>query len=141
MPLWTIHHPVGAYSEQDKRDFAADVTATYSTTIGLPKFYVVTLFREVDAASFLIGGEPRDDTVRVVVEHIAVHVDDVERRRRTAQRLHSVIAPYTTDRGLHVEFHVDETPRDLWMIDGLYPPPFGSDAEKIWYEKNQPVPY
>jgi hypothetical protein len=51
-----------------------------------------------------------------------------------------VVAPYTTDRGLHTEFHVDETPQDLWMINGLWPPPGGSDGEKLWAEKNATVP-
>ncbi|WP_344640457.1 tautomerase family protein [Kitasatospora cystarginea] len=51
------------------------------------------------------------------------------------------IAPHTTERGLYCEFHVDETPRDLWMTDGVAPPPSGSEAEKLWVQENRPVPY
>ncbi|WP_425300299.1 tautomerase family protein [Nocardia farcinica] len=50
-------------------------------------------------------------------------------------------ASFTHDRGLHCEFHVDETPRDLWMIGGLHPPPAGSAAEKQWVAAGKPVPY
>lgn len=85
--------------------------------------------------------ETKTDTVRIVIEHIALHMDDPERRRRSSEEIGKVIAPYTTDRGLHVEFHIDETPRDLWMIDGISPPPSGSDAEKLWVQENRPVPY
>ncbi|MFB7113044.1 tautomerase family protein [Streptomyces sp. NPDC056190] len=41
----------------------------------------------------------------------------------------------------YCEFHVDETPRDLWMTDGIAPPPPGSEAEKLWVQENRPVPY
>lgn len=142
MPLWTIYHPPEAYTDQDKREFAAAITANY-VRIGLPKFYAVALFQPVDAASFLVGGEPTGKTVRIVVEHIAVHVDedDTAMRLRTRESLNALIAPFTSDRGLDVEFHVDETPRDLWMIGGIAPPPWGSDAEKLWARENHPVPY
>jgi phenylpyruvate tautomerase PptA (4-oxalocrotonate tautomerase family) len=29
MPLWKVYHPVGAYSAQDKKEFAEKVTAMY----------------------------------------------------------------------------------------------------------------
>ena len=29
MPLWKVYHPVGAYSAQDKKEFAETVTAMY----------------------------------------------------------------------------------------------------------------
>ena len=29
MPLWKVYHPVGAYSAQDKKRFAENVTAMY----------------------------------------------------------------------------------------------------------------
>lgn len=140
MPLWHVYHPVGAYSPDDKQAFAADVTALY-TSFGLPPFYVVTLFHEVEAASFLVGGTASGASVRIVIEHIARHVSDPDQRRRTAAAIGALITPYTTDRDLSVEYHVDETPRDLWMMNGLFPPPSGSDAEKLWARENRPVPY
>lgn len=140
MPLWTIHHPVDAYSAQDKREFATAITGMY-TSIGLPAFYAVTVFNPVHRESFLVGGEARDDSVRIAVEHIAVHTQDPSQQRRVSESISRLIAPFTIDRGLHSEFHVDETPRDLWMIDGVWPPPFGSAGERVWVEQNRPVPY
>jgi hypothetical protein len=52
-----------------------------------------------------------------------------------------VIEPFATGKGLRWEFHIDETPKDLWMIDGFVPPPSGSDAEKLWARENRPIPY
>ncbi|WP_280506365.1 tautomerase family protein [Nocardia farcinica] len=84
---------------------------------------------------------PADSTVRVVVEHLARQLEDPDMRRIMTEKLDTVMAPFTHDRGLHCEFHVDETPRDLWMIGGLHPPPAGSAAEKQWVAAGKPVPY
>lgn len=140
MPLWSIYHPPGTYSAQDKRDLAEAAT-DYYVRVGLPRFYVVVHFHEVEFESFLVGGEPTGSTVRIAIAHIARHSADADARRRIGETISSVVAPFTTGRGLNVEFHVDETPRDLWMINGLWPPPTGSDAEKQWVEQNRPVPY
>ncbi|MEU1596043.1 tautomerase family protein [Streptomyces sp. NPDC005708] len=53
------------------------------------------------------------------------------------QRISSV----PQERGLYVEFHVGETPRELWMVEGQVPPPRGSEAERLWVRENRPVPY
>jgi phenylpyruvate tautomerase PptA (4-oxalocrotonate tautomerase family) len=140
MPLWSVYHPPGTYSAQDKGDLAEAATGYY-VRVGLPRFYVIVHFHEVAPESFFVGGEPTGSTVRIVIEHIARHSTDAESRRRISETISSVVAPFTTDRGLDVEFHVEETPRDLWMINGLRPPPSGSDAEKLWVEQNRPVPY
>jgi phenylpyruvate tautomerase PptA (4-oxalocrotonate tautomerase family) len=140
MPLWNVYHPVGAYTEQEKREFADRVTSIYEAS-GLPRFYVVTLFHEVERRSFYVGGEPVDDRVRVAIDHIARHLADPERRDSARQRIGAVIQPFAADKGLHWEFHIDETPRDLWMIDGFVPPPPGSDAEKLWAKENRAIAY
>jgi len=140
MPLWNVYHPVGAYSEEEKRDFAARVASDYEAA-GLPRFYVVTLFHEVDRGSFYVGGEPVDDVVRVAIDHIARHAEDPARRESVRNRISSVIQPFATEKGLRWEFHVDETPRDLWIINGLVPPPNGSDAEQLWARENRAIPY
>ncbi|MGW1887406.1 tautomerase family protein [Streptomyces sp. NPDC001970] len=139
MPLWHIYHPPGTYTEQQKKQFAEDVTGLYSR-VGLPKFYVVTLFHEIDETSFYIGGERSPSAVRVVIEHIARHTEDAALRKKTGKVLARLLAPHTTDRGLYCEFHVDETPRDLWMTDGIAPPPPESEAEKIWVQGEPPGP-
>ncbi|MBB5918688.1 phenylpyruvate tautomerase PptA (4-oxalocrotonate tautomerase family) [Nocardia transvalensis] len=140
MPLWHIHHPPNTYSDKDKQDFARDITEFY-TGVGLPAFYVVVLFIEVPETSFFVGGEPTRDTVRIVVEHLARHLDDPDLRTRSTRKLDSIMTPYTRDRGLHWEFHTHESPRDLWMIAGLIPPGPGTEAEKTWARENKPLPY
>ncbi|MER7501427.1 tautomerase family protein [Nonomuraea pusilla] len=140
MPLWQVYHPVGSYTPEDKQQFAADVTDFYQR-IGLPRFYVVTLFHEVEGASCFVGGEPSEGTVRVVIEHIARHSQDPAERGQASEAISRLVAPYTRDRGLYCEFHVDETPQDLWMTDGVAPPTSGSDAERLWARENRPVPY
>ena len=70
MPLWNIYHPVGAYSAQDKKEFAEKVTAMYSQ-IPIPKFYVVMIFEEVAAESVYVGGASHGKFVRLKLEHMA----------------------------------------------------------------------
>jgi len=140
MPLWNVYHPVSAYSDEEKREFAGRVTSLYQAA-GLPRFYSVTLFHEVDRGSFYVGGEPVDDRVRVTIDHIARHAEDPARRESVRQRIGAVIQAFATSKGLRCEFHIDETPRELWMIDGLLPPPTGSEAEKLWARENRAIPY
>ena len=140
MPLWNVYHPAGVYTEQEKREFADSVASLYGVR-GLPRFYVVTLFHEVDRGSFYVGGEPVDDVVRVAIDHIARHYPDTAARESALQRINALIETFATGKGLRWEFHIDETPRDLWMINGLVPPPSGSDAEKLWVKENRAIPY
>ena len=102
---------------------------------------MVTLFHEVDRGSFYVGGEPADDVVRVAIDIFARDVDDPARRESFRHRIGAVITPFATAKGLRWEFHVDQTPRDLWMINGLVPPPPGSDAERLWANENRAIPY
>lgn len=53
-----------------------------------------------------------------------------------------MLVPYFRDRPeLTWEYHIYETPRDLWRVQGLIPPPALSDAEIEWKETNQAAPY
>ncbi|MEU3985803.1 tautomerase family protein [Streptomyces sp. NPDC026672] len=119
---------------------AADITAYYSV-VGLPEFYVMTLFHEIEKDSFYVGGKAEENAVRVVIEHIALHPRDPARRAWMCESFARLLAPHTTDRGLYCEFHIDETPRDLWRTDGLAPPPLGSEAHALWVRENRPVAY
>jgi 4-oxalocrotonate tautomerase family enzyme len=140
MPLWSVYHPAGAYTEEEKREFADRVTSLYEAG-GLPRFYVVILFHEVNRGSFYVGGEPVDDRVRIAIDHIARHYADAASKEAARERIGAVIEPFAAGKGLRWEFHVDETPRELWMIDGSVPPPGGSEAEQLWAKENWAVPY
>ncbi len=43
MPLWKVYHPVGAFTAEDKKKLAKQVTELYAN-IPIPKFYVVFIF-------------------------------------------------------------------------------------------------
>lgn len=52
--------------------------------IGLPAFYVNVIFIDVDENALYVGGEPKDNFVRIVVEHIARELpsDEAEEGRK-----------------------------------------------------------
>lgn len=60
---------------------------------------------------------------------------------RTTTRLDQVMEPHLLDKGYDFEYHVDETDRRLWKINGLVPPPFKSEEERVWVRENRPVEY
>ena len=136
MPLWTIYHTPGIFTDADKRGLASLITDHYEK-IGLPRFYVVALFNETTPSNLYVGGEPTPAGVRVVIEHIARSSADSAGRMRTSRWIKSILEPFL-DRheGLHWEFHVDETSEELWMINGLVPPPAGSETEREWVRFN-----
>ncbi|MBV1854371.1 tautomerase family protein [Catellatospora tritici] len=141
MPLWSIHHTPGTFTDDEKHRLASRITDHYEQ-IGLPRFYVITLFHETRPENFYVGGEPTPAGVRITIDHIARHNPDQESRRRTAQWVKAILQPHLEHiAGLHWEFHVDETSEDLWMINGIVPPPGGSDAEKLWADNNTTSPY
>ena len=136
MPLWTIHHTPDFFTAEDKRELASRITDHYEKA-GLPRFYVVVIFNETRSDHLYVGGESTPVGLRVVIDHIARHAPDKENRNRIAHWINSILQPYLDGKDdLHWEFHVDETSEDLWMINGLIPPPMGSDAEKRWVADN-----
>ena len=136
MPLWTIHHTPGVFSDPEKRELAARITDHYAT-VGLPPFYVIALFNETRPQDFYVRGEPAPVGVRVVIDHIARHSRHAVDRQRIARWINDILTPLADAKpDLHWEFHVDETSEELWMINGLVPPPGGSEAEKAWAQAN-----
>lgn len=83
------------------------------------------------ADGFYVGGRRTTKGVRITIDHIALRNPDQASRRRTAAWITAMLQSHLIHiPGLHWEFHVDETSDDLWMINGLVPPPGGSDAEE-----------
>jgi len=56
-----------------------------------------------------------------MVDHLAVHFDDAARKLRVINKLDELIKPHVADKGYDCEFHIDETPRELWQINGFIP--------------------
>jgi hypothetical protein len=147
MPLWNIYHPPSTFvDDASKQALARDILPFY-TAIGLPAFYVVVNFIPMPAGTMYIGGERNDESrarpfVRFALDHIAVHTpDDDAQYRRVRQRFEEIVKPHVADKGYSWEFHVAETERRLWGIDGFEPPPWGSEGEKLWAERNEAVPW
>jgi len=138
MPLWNIYHPVGAYTAEDKQEIAKRITDGYL----IPRFYVGILFHEVPKDSFFMGGEPRDNFIRLRLDHFARHISvDSSWTESWLRRMHDAIQPFVEGRGYNYELHVGETPRELWMIDGIRPPRPNSEAENKWKLENRASPF
>jgi phenylpyruvate tautomerase PptA (4-oxalocrotonate tautomerase family) len=140
MPLWKIHHPVGAYTPADKKEFAEAITRVYEA-VPIPRFYVVVIFEEVAADSFYVSGEPHDRFVRLQIDQMARTLPGPVIREWWVRNLDQVIAPWVRDRGYDWEFTITEPPADLWSLQGEIPPPFESVAEKRWIQENKATPY
>ena len=140
MPMWNVHHPKGTYSARERQEFAAQVTALYAESLGLPRFYVSVTFHECSPDEFFIGGEPNDRYVSISIDHVARQTPDPERRRWWMEQIHKKLARFLGDRGLHWEIHIDDTPFEFWAIDGYSPPAAGSADERRWAAENEPSP-
>jgi phenylpyruvate tautomerase PptA (4-oxalocrotonate tautomerase family) len=137
MPLWNVYCPESAYSAGEKKEFAQSVTRLY-VSYGLPAFYVNMTFHEFPAESFLVGGDPADDFVRIWIDQIARKVPE-ERERAWMEEVEETIAPFVRDRGMRWEVHIDTTPRGMWTVGGIVPPPENSEAEQRWVAQNKPT--
>ena len=125
MPLWQIYHPPSTFTTpSSKQLLSADITSIY-TRVGLPAFYVVVQFISTPATDTFVGGQnPSRPFIRIVVDHIAVHLgEDSTRMQKVVELVDVALKPHVSDMGYDWEFHIDETPRGLWMINGLVPPP------------------
>ncbi|MFF4749462.1 tautomerase family protein [Streptomyces sp. NPDC002514] len=142
MPLWTIYHSADTFTVGERRELAEAITDYYADVVGLPRFYVVVIFRELPTDDFYVGGRPTGSAARVTIDHIARRAPDSVTRRRMTTRLSGLLTPLMEKHPeVHWEFHIDETSEELWMINGLVPPPAGSDAEKAWAAANAASPY
>jgi len=140
MPLWKVYHPVGAFTAEDKKGLAERITSVYAS-VPIPKFYAVIIFEEVPAGSCFVGGEAHDKFVRFRIDQIARTIPGPILREWWMRTLDEVIAPWVKGRGYDWEISIDETPFDLWSLQGEPPPPFESVGEKRWVKENKASPY
>ncbi|KAH9209009.1 putative oxalocrotonate tautomerase [Leptodontidium sp. 2 PMI_412] len=142
MPLWLIYHPEGVFKDaESKKPLSESITSLY-TALGLPAFYAVVIFIPVPAENFWVGGEEprRNPFIRISVDHIAVRMDDKNYENWTA-RVDKALKPHIEDRGYDWEYHIGETERRLWKVNGVNAPPFGSRSEKEWFAANRVIPW
>ncbi|MEI5678204.1 MULTISPECIES: tautomerase family protein [unclassified Mesorhizobium] len=138
MPLWKVYHPVGAYSQKDKKAISQSLSDLYGRM--MPRFYVGVIFQEVSADNFYIGGEPNAQFVRIWVDHVARTFTSDAMKVGFFNRINEILAPWISQRGYDWEIHIDETPFDLWTIQGHFPPREGTEDEKRWMSENRASP-
>jgi hypothetical protein len=68
MPLWRIFAHPDTFSYEQRKGIAEAVTKLYKV---LPAFYVNVIFIDVKEQDVWIGGEPKTNFVRIVIEQIA----------------------------------------------------------------------
>ncbi|KAK5994179.1 hypothetical protein PT974_07622 [Cladobotryum mycophilum] len=145
MPLWVVYHPPGTFSDDESKQAFSKSATSFYTSKGLPAFYVIVEFIQLNTNNTWIGGEKQDPNkpfVRIAIDHIARSMPDTDEYRLNATaRLEELLKPHIADKGWKYEYHIDETDRRLWRIDGYVPPPTGSEAEQLWFSKNHAVPY
>lgn len=137
MPLWNIYHPVAAFDVGERTRMAEAITACYPV---LPRFYVGIVFQEIAADQFFVGGDLAKNFVRISIDHIARQFPNDDVRQRWLAMVNGALEPFIAARGFDWELHVDETPPEIWLIQGMRPPPPDSEQEKLWIRENRPVP-
>jgi phenylpyruvate tautomerase PptA (4-oxalocrotonate tautomerase family) len=86
MPLWRIFSHPSTFSTEQRRGLAADITKFYSSR-GLPPFYVNVIFIDVTENQVWVGGEPKSNFVRIVIEQIARTLPNPETEEGKKYRL------------------------------------------------------
>jgi phenylpyruvate tautomerase PptA (4-oxalocrotonate tautomerase family) len=141
MPLIRLYIAPSVLSTTEKEELAQKLTAIYVSRVKLPAFYVNVLFVELPENSYYIGGQARNNFIRIAIEHIALRFPNPEREQSYMKALDDVIVPLFTSKGLDWEYHISETSRELWKIQSLVPPPHLSEAHENWFKENKPTPW
>lgn len=138
MPLWAIHTTGAIFSEQEKQTLANSITKIY-TAAGLPPFYVRVRFTEHAVGTTFSGAEKDTNFVHLQIWHLARTFTGPEHKKAFLKKADAVLNPVMEGKGVDWEYTIDESPRDLWKINGLVPPPAGSEMEKEWVRENRPI--
>lgn len=138
MPLWDIHGAPNLFTTEEKQHIAKSLSPIY-TSAGIPAFYVRVRFIENQPANIYSGGESHDKLVLIQVWHLARTFQNDEYKQRFLNAVDKVLTPVMEGKGLDWEYFVNESPRDLWKINGMVPPMPGSEMEKSWAEANRPL--
>ncbi|KAH8434439.1 tautomerase family protein [Aspergillus melleus] len=138
MPLWQIHHGSQTLSDEDKKALAKQITEVY-VNYGLPAFYVRVEYQEMSPTTSFTGGEHNPKFVGLTVYHLARQMTSDSQVQRFLSDVDTVLTPLFEPKGIDWEYFVTEAPSNLWKINGLVPPPAGSEGEKQWRRLNRPV--
>lgn len=98
MSLHRIYHPPNAFSTAEKQGLAERITTLY-TELGLPAFYVNVIFVATENESFFIAGQTQDKYVRIVIQHLAVQLQNDETKKIILQKYEKAILPFVKEKG------------------------------------------
>ncbi|CAI7666330.1 unnamed protein product [Penicillium palitans] len=105
----------------------------------LPAFYVQVRFTEDTPGTAFVGGETHPNFVALTIYHIARAFKSDESKQQFLADVDTILNPVFESKGMDWEYWITEVSRDLWKLNGLVPPPTGSEGEKKWAELNKAV--
>jgi len=140
MPLLRFYLPSNLLSTEEKKYLSQTISEIYKLQ-GLPAFYVNVFFIEIPHGSQFVGGEIADDFIRICIEHIALAFPSDDSKTLYMQNLDNAICPLFESKGYRWEYHISETPRELWKVQSIVPPPHLSVAERTWARENRASQY
>ena len=135
MPKWVFHHTIGAFTAEEKLQIACGMTKLY-TSVGLPAFYAHAHFFELPPDSIYAGGGTPRALTTISVYHIARTFETQEIQDMFFKTLDDILRPILKPKGIEWEIGIYEANRDYWRVNGLIPPPTGSDLERKWFAAN-----
>jgi hypothetical protein len=136
MPKWVFNHTTDAFTPEEKQLIARGMTKLY-TSVGLPAFYCHAHFFELPPHSIYAGGETPPALTTVSIYHIARTFESQEIQDMFFKTLDDILRPILKPKGIEWEIGIYEANRDLWRVNGLVPPPTGSEMEKKWFAANE----
>ncbi|TVY82857.1 hypothetical protein LSUE1_G002908 [Lachnellula suecica] len=137
MPRWNIKHTPRLFSDEEKEATSKKITEIY-VQVGLPAFYVQVIFEELPHKALFVGGKEHTKFASIEVLHIARNFQHATQKKAFLNMVDSILNPLFEKKGIDWEYFVGESDRDLWKINGIYPPESGSALEKKWIDTNRP---
>lgn len=110
----------------------------------MPPFYVVVTFIPTPDENQFVGGKVSRTRgrpfIRLNIAHIHVNMaKDPKVHADWCAKMDKALKPHIEDKGFSWEYHIEETERLLWKIDGVYAPEWQSEDEKVWFAENRVV--
>ncbi|CAK1363962.1 hypothetical protein CB0940_04061 [Cercospora beticola] len=144
MPHWRIFHPPDVFQDAHSKQSLAEAITNLYSDLGFPPFYVVVTFLPTPDENQFVGGQVSRlrgrPFIRLNIAHIHVNMPkDPKVHQDWTAKMDKALKPHIEDKGFSWEYHVEETERLLWKIDGVYAPEFRSEDEKVWMKENRVV--
>jgi hypothetical protein len=143
MPHWVIYHPLSTFQDvESKQSLAKAITSHYTPM--MPAFYVVVTFIPVPDENMFVGGEMAiargKPFVRICTTHIHIKLPEQDEiYRRTTDNIDKLLKPHIADKGYDWEYHIEESERKLWKINGFAPPLKGNKDDEVWMRADRAV--